>query len=162
MPDWITAIASILAAIAAAYGVVQGIANYKESLRVSKLAALVELENSFKGSLPFFARLEDDSIYESEIRPVVALTLANGPLNATQAQIQAELERAIRFFYVFWFRMSLMRDSHDLLRPYLYYLEQLRGRPEVRAYVERFYPDLIKSLDSGLQSSAQKLEVAQT
>ena len=146
IPDWITALASLIAAIAAAYGVVQGISNYGESLRVSKLTALVELENSFQGRLPFFVRLEDDEIYASEIRPVVARSLADQALDSKQAQIQSELDLAIRFFYVFWIRVSLLKDSADLLRPYLYYLEQLGGRPEVREYVQRFYPGLLTNL----------------
>ena len=147
-PDWITAIASIIAALAAAYGVVQGIASYDESLRVRKLAALVELENSFQRTLPFFVRLEDDDVYAAEIRPVVMRSLADEDLEPSQVQLQAELDLAVRFFYIFWVRVGLLQDSAELLRPYSYYLHQIGGRPEVRAYVQRFYPGLLTNLNA--------------
>ena len=146
MADWITAIASLAAALAAAYGVVQGMATYRDSLRVRQLSALVELENSFQRTLPFFVSLEDDEVYRSDIRPVIERSLDDKDLNAAQMQVQADLERAVRFFYIFWVRVGLLKDSAELLAFYSYYLALLGNRPEVHSYVQRYYPDLLQNL----------------
>ena len=148
-PDWTTAIASLVAGFAAAYGIVLGIYTYRESVRARQLTALVELETSFERTLPFFAKLEDDQTYESAIRPMIRLSLDekdDRSLDPAQVLDQADLERALRFFYTFWIRIGVLKEKADLLTFYSYYLAQLANRDEVRRYAEHYYPDLLKNL----------------
>ena len=144
--DGITAFASVVAALAAVYGVVQGIATYADATRVRKLATLMELENTFQKTLPLFARLENDQLYESEIRPAIQRSLDDQSLDAQQLQIEADLEQAIRFFYILWFRVGLLKDADDLVQVYKYYLIVLSSRAEVRTYVDQYYPGLLRNL----------------
>jgi hypothetical protein len=137
------AASTVLAAAAALYGVVLGLSTYRDSVRVQRLSALADLEERFQRVLPVFARLEDDETYQTGLKPLVERALKGQSVGEPHVLVLADLDLAIRFFYVFRVRIQVLGDTSDLMPVYWYYFEQLKGRAEVRDYVARYYPALL-------------------
>jgi hypothetical protein len=150
LTDVVTAIGTLLAALAAVYAAWVGIKAYREGTTARLAQTLIEAEAIFKESLPTFAIIEDDERYANTILPLLTKVKSGAPLSDGDVALLTSIDRAIRFFFIFLVHQRFEGDTNAILKAYLYYwalISDETRRTDLRHYIDAYYPGTAWSPD---------------
>lgn len=134
------------AALTVLVGGIVGLRRYQHGLKIKAAELLLVLEEEFRSILPTLVRWDVGNTYRRRVAPLIGKYMAGEPLGRDEVADLIDLDRALRFFYVCTVLHGDLRIEQDVLaRSYYWYANQLldhEARPELHAYVERYFKRL--------------------
>lgn len=135
------AILAVLQPVAILAGGIWVLITFRNSNRIKSIETLIALEAEYRRHLPLLLEIECD--YATRIRPML-LEEATDSLSADHRAKLSALDEALRHFAICAQTRKLRVDKGLLDVTYQYYLGTLHdpARPELRAYVDRYWPHI--------------------
>lgn len=145
-PDDLTGWTDALQGVAVAAGGLWAVRTFASAQRQKAAQILLEVEREFREVRPTCDRVTSAETYDAFYRPCLARLAAREPLDDQGLERRDELDRALRFFYFCCVLNSRLDvDLATLKDAYYFYLREFvdaETRPELRSYVEEWYPRL--------------------
>ena len=154
LADWVDVITKGLATLFVLVGGGWGLYQYFKGTRVKAAETLLKVEEEFRCVFPTYEEIDDDSSYETVIKPVL-IKEAQGTLDGTDLKKLTEIDRCLRFLYLCSILNDMLRVDRmwgvkegAIDRAYYYYIGIMLDdvsrdkRPELLAYAHKYYPRL--------------------